>query len=164
MERVMRRLLPVVVMVGFLLSSYAYYVEQRFARAQELGLTYRAYCDAGVFSCTRVFASEYGALTQLLGLPRVSNAALGMLYYLTELVACRQPALLFMMSAASCIASVGLFFVLTVILHDLCVVCCSTYIVNLITCFGAWRLWKQARAEKQPGTTRGVKQQEQKTE
>ncbi|ORC87155.1 vitamin-K-epoxide reductase (warfarin-sensitive) [Trypanosoma theileri] len=141
------RLLPIVVMFGFLLSSYAYYVEQRFAKAQQLGIPYRAYCDVGVFSCTRVFASEYGAITQLFGLPSVSNAAVGMLFYLAELAVCRYPRLLFLMSAVSCVVSVGLFLILTVILHDLCLVCCSIYIVNFLTGIGSWRWLKQLRSE-----------------
>ncbi|KAH9588900.1 Vitamin K epoxide reductase [Trypanosoma melophagium] len=142
------RLLPIVVMLGFLLSSYAYYVEQRFIKAQELGLQYRAYCDVGIFSCTRVFASEYGSITQLFGLPSVSNAAVGMLFYLTELAVSRYPLLLFLMSAVSCVVSAGLFIVLTVILHDLCMVCCSIYVVNIITCIGAWRWLKQMRSQQ----------------
>ncbi|KAF8279713.1 putative Vitamin K epoxide reductase family [Trypanosoma cruzi] len=139
-------LLPVVVMFGFLLSSYAYLVERRFARARELGQVYRAYCDVGVFSCTRVFSSEYGSLTQFVGLPHVSNAVLGMIFYLLELAACRFPTLLLFMSAASCVVSLGLFLILTLILHDLCIVCGSIYVVNFVTCLGAWKLRRQKMA------------------
>ncbi|RNF01589.1 vitamin-K-epoxide reductase (warfarin-sensitive) [Trypanosoma rangeli] len=131
-------LLPVLVMLGFLLSSYAYYVERRFAKAKELGEVYRAYCDFSAFSCTRIFSSEYGSLTQFIGLPHVSNAALGMLFYLLELTVCRSPTLLFVVSAASCVASLGMLFILIFILHDICIVCCIIYVVNLFTCLCAW--------------------------
>ncbi|RNF07348.1 vitamin-K-epoxide reductase (warfarin-sensitive) [Trypanosoma conorhini] len=155
------RLLPVLVMLGFLLSGYAYHVERRFARAKELGEAYRAYCDVGAFSCTRVFSSAQGSLTQFIGLPPVSNAALGMLFYLLELAACRSPTLIFVMSAASCVASLGLFFLLTVVLRDLCLVCCSTYVVNGLTCLAAWR-WRRQTTTAAPDAKQRRNEKEKK--
>lgn len=133
------RFLPFVIAVGFLLSAYAYYVEFRFQEAQRLGLQYRALCDIGMFSCTKVFSSEFGYMTQFFGLPKVSNAAVGMLFYLAEMLLERNTTILLLMSAASCVGSVGLFYLLTVVMHDFCIVCFSIYVVNFTTLISALR-------------------------
>ncbi|SCU66944.1 Vitamin K epoxide reductase family, putative [Trypanosoma equiperdum] len=124
---------PFLIMTNLLLSCYAYYVELQANRAQRYGDTYRAYCDVGMFSCTRVFTSEYRSISRLVGLPEVSNALLGIAFYMIELMACRCSLLLLWLSACSCVLSVVLLFVLVFILKDLCVVCCSMYAINFIT-------------------------------
>lgn len=140
--------LVAVCLVGFLLSSYAYTVEHRAERAKQLGTSYRAACDIGPFSCTKVFSSEFGSATQLLGLPKISNAAVGMLYYSVEMICCWHPTLILVISAPSILATAILAFILTVILHDVCVVCCSIYIVNVVTVWLAYRWWRRTNAPK----------------
>lgn len=130
---------------GLLLSSYAYAVEMRAERARQLGVQYRAYCDIGPFSCTKVFSSEFGSVTQFFGLPKTSNALVGMLYYMAEMLCCWNPTLLLLLSAPSLLVTVCLAFILTVILHDFCVVCCSIYVVNVTTVFFTYRWWKKSR-------------------
>lgn len=141
--------LPFVIAVGFLLASYAYYVEFKFNEAQRLGLHYRALCDIGMFSCTKVFSSEFGHLTQFLGLPAVSNAAIGMAFYLFEMLIERRTTLLLLTSGASCIGSLGLFYILTVVLHDFCIVCFSIYVVNFTTFFTCLRRYRKQQQKSQ---------------
>lgn len=128
------RLLPFVIAIGFLLSAYALFVEHKFSESQRLGLSYRPMCDIGAFSCTKVFSSEYGYLSQFLpGMPKISNAIMGMLYYALELLFETRPKVLFALSSLGLFASFGLFYVLTILLNDLCIVCTSIYVVNIIT-------------------------------
>ncbi|KPA84228.1 hypothetical protein ABB37_02279 [Leptomonas pyrrhocoris] len=135
-----------VCLIGFLLSSYAYTVEVHADRARQLGVPYRAYCDIGPFSCTKVFSSEFGSATQFFGLPKTSNALVGMMYYFAEMLCCWNPTLMLLTSAPSLLVTVCLAFVLTVVLRDLCVVCCSIYVVNITTVLLSYRWWRRSRA------------------
>ncbi|CBZ28325.1 conserved hypothetical protein [Leishmania mexicana MHOM/GT/2001/U1103] len=135
-------------LVGFLLSSYAYSVEVHAERAKQLGITYNAYCDIGPFSCTKVFSSDLSSVTHFFGLPKTPNALVGMLYYTVEMLCCWHPTLILIVSAPSIVATVCLAFILTVILHDFCVVCCCTYVVNVTTVYVAYRWWKRSAASK----------------
>lgn len=148
--------LPVAVlsMLGFVISGYAYTVERRAEEAKLMGTEYRAACDIGPFSCTRVFSSEFGYATQFFGLPKVSNALLGMFFYLVEALCCWSPTLLLLMSAQSVLTSVGLAYVLFFILHDLCIVCCSMYVVNISSAVLSYRWWKRTRAARKPESKR----------
>ncbi len=137
------RLVPFIIAVGLLLSSYAWYVEYKVAESERLGLTYKPYCDIGVFSCAKVFSSKYGSVSQLFGLPKVSNAAVGVLFYMLELLLEPNTNILMLFSGASCVASVGLFTLLTVVMKDFCVVCFSIYVCNFTTFFIAYRRWKK---------------------
>lgn len=134
--------LVLVLLIGLLLSTYAYTVELHGERAKQLGKSYKAYCDIGPFSCTRVFSSEFGSVTQLFGLPAVSNAVVGMAFYAAQIVAVvavRQPALLLLSTGSSVLASLGLAYILMVLLHDVCVVCCSIYVVNFVSAYLSYR-------------------------
>ena len=141
------RLLPFVLSIGFLLAAYAFYVEYKFEEAKRLGLQYRALCDIGMFSCTKVFSSEFGHASQFLGLPRVSNAGVGMVFYLVEMIMERNLPVLLAMSSTSCVGSVALFYILTVKMNDFCLVCFSIYVVNFITFFTAYRRWQRRSAK-----------------
>lgn len=134
-------------LVGFLLSAYAYSVELNWKRAMMLGIEHKAYCDVGPFSCTRVFSSVYGSLTQFVGLPPISNALLGMSYYLVEMLLCWHPTLIFSLSVLSLVVTTGFAYVLFAVLQDICVVCISTYMVNVLTVVVSYRWWKRTRQE-----------------
>lgn len=142
------RFLPFVLAVGFLLSSYAYYVEYRFEESQRTGLPYRALCDIGMFSCTKVFSSDFGHISKLFGLPSVSNALVGMMFYLFEMLIERRTTLLLLSSGASCLGSLGLFYVLTVKLNDFCIVCFSIYVVNFVTFFASLSRYRRRAIKK----------------
>ena len=142
----MVRKLPFVIALGVLLSAYAYYVEYKTAEAKKMGTSYKALCDVGMFSCTKVFSSEFGSASQLVGLPKVSNAAVGVAFYAFQLVIEPYTGLLLLTSAASCVMSMGLFYLLTVTLRDFCIVCFSIYVVNFTTFFVSYRRWQQIKA------------------
>ena len=145
----MARLLPFVIAVGVLLSAYAYYVEYQAEQAKKMGTTYKALCDIGMFSCTKVFSSEFGSFSQFLGLPKVSNAIVGVAFFMLELVIEPYTSLLLLTSASSCVGSCVLFYVLTVKLNDFCIVCFSIYVVNFTTFFTALSRYRRIQAYKQ---------------
>lgn len=142
------RVLPFVIALGVLLSAYAFYVEQKAEAAKRVGSHYKALCDFGMFSCTKVFSSEFGHISQFLGLPSVSNALVGIVFYLAQLLIEPYTKLLLVSSGASCLASVGLFYVLTVVLKDFCVVCFSIYVVNFTTFFTALSRYRRSKRQK----------------
>ena len=133
------RALPIVIAIGFALAAYAYYVEYRFEEAKRLGTRYKALCDIGMFSCTKVFSSEFGHMSQFFGLPKIPNSLAGMAFYALQLLFERNTTLLLLSSAFSCLGSIGLFYILTVKLNDFCIVCFSVYVVNFTTLYLANR-------------------------
>lgn len=134
--------MPFIIAFGIALSGYAWFVEFKVAEAERLGLNYKPMCDIGIFSCAKVFSSKYGSVSSLFGLPKISNAAVGVLFYMLELLFEPNTKLLLIMSAASCVASVGLFTLLTVVMRDFCFVCFSVYVVNFSTFFIALRRYR----------------------
>jgi len=110
-------------LLGLLLSLYALYVEHEATHNPG----YRAWCDNRWMACTRVFTSEYGHL--VLG---VSNAAWGVGFYSAIYVLgfTNRVTLTLALSAAACLASVGLAYLLTAVLGDFCPVCAMMYAVN----------------------------------
>ncbi|XP_068033816.1 vitamin K epoxide reductase complex subunit 1-like [Anomalospiza imberbis] len=143
---------------GAALSVYALHVEHEAARDPH----YRAACDLGPsVSCTRVFSSRWGRglglVEPVLGRDsalNVPNGAIGLLFYLLQglLGAGRgrvAAATLLGTSVASALASLWLGGVLLFGLRDLCVVCLSTYGVNLALLALNLRRWA-GRKSKTP--------------
>ena len=148
----MVNLLPLVILIGLLLSSYALYVEHRMNEAKRFGSTYTAYCDFGRFSCTKVFSSEWGYASQFFGLPKISNAVMGICLYMFEIIlelVLRWNTGLLVVSGCSCVGSVGLFYLLSVVLNDFCIVCISIYVVNFTTFFIALSRYRKQKQKKQ---------------
>lgn len=147
--------LPFFMGLGFLLAAYAAYVEFKFDEGQRLGISYRALCDFGIFSCTKVFSSEFGYVSQFFGLPKISNAYIGMAFYVVELAVERHNTVLLILSGLSCLGSIGLFYLLTVVMSDFCIVCFSIYVVNF-TCF----ITAVRRRQKKIGMGKGSKKKD----
>jgi uncharacterized membrane protein len=144
-------------LAGAALSAYALYVEHRMASGP-----YHAACDidegplAGA-SCTAVFGSEVGHILSYLGLVRkgavldLSNAALGLIYYLAVLLHGGMlkalapgvpPAAALLAAATGGVAfSVFLGWILATRLHDFCVVCTAMYAANAVIWCAALVLW-----------------------
>ena len=155
-------LIRALAVVGFVLSAYAFHVEQELVHAQKMGLQYVALCDVGWFSCSKVFASEYGHASQFLGLPRVSNAISGMFFYTVAIAAITIAPkatfpLVFFMYAVSCVGSAVLACVLVFILNDICLVCMSIYIVNGISMARLVGKYRSGGAKKETKTAKKTK-------
>ncbi|XP_014385271.1 PREDICTED: vitamin K epoxide reductase complex subunit 1 [Myotis brandtii] len=125
---------------GLVLSLYALHVKAARARDRD----YRALCDVGTaISCSRVFSSRwgqgFGLVEQVLGPDSVfnqSNSIFGCIFYsLQLLLGCLWgrwvSALLLLSSLVSLVGSVYLAWILFFVLHDFCIVCITTYAINV---------------------------------
>ncbi|XP_060636164.2 vitamin K epoxide reductase complex subunit 1 [Anolis sagrei] len=129
---------------GLALSAYAFHVEA----AKERDAAYRAMCDLSAsVSCSRVFTSRwgrgFGLVAGLLGSDSVfnqPNSIFGIAFYILQVL------LGFSTSGLAAIALLGsslvsiagslyLAYILFFVLHDFCVICVSTYILNFALLF-----------------------------
>ena len=126
---------------GFCITLYAIYVEK--SKNKPL-------CDINEnISCTRVLRSPYGHMIGLMfKLSRsnrfnVPNTYYGIMFYFGLMLydVCPLPGkevLLLIGAVMSCLASLGLAYILYFKLKDFCVVCVASYIVNLTILYYAW--------------------------
>lgn len=115
----------ILALVGLFLSIYTVMVERR-ARKEK---NYRPVCDIQKHvSCTKAFASKYGSH---LG---VSNGFFGAMFYLAIIVLISIDLYFwaFCLAIVSVIGSLYLGYVLFFRLKDICIVCTSIYIVNIV--------------------------------
>lgn len=126
--------------LGLFLSVYALHVEL----SRERNPDYRAMCDLGEsVSCSKVFTSRWGrgfglvqffvAKDSLLNQP---NSVLGLMFYTVQMglglsLSKRAAMLLVFSSWVSLAGSLYLAYILAFVLVDFCMVCVSTYIVNI---------------------------------
>lgn len=128
-------------LVGLTLSLYAYYVETR----KESDETYQAMCDFSEHvSCSAVFNSRYGKGFGLLNflveddsVLNQPNSVFGIIFYFVLLCLgeSEDPSSMYLylgLAILSNIGSVYLGYILIYILHDFCVVCVATYVLNAI--------------------------------
>ncbi|XP_053684586.1 vitamin K epoxide reductase complex subunit 1 [Sabethes cyaneus] len=129
-------------LAGFLLSLYTSYVEIRSERDHG----YQAMCDISEhISCTKVFTSAYGRGFGLVGpvfgeqsALNLPNGFYGIFYYflmagLSFSNNLRVAYFATYLIGLSNILSIYLAYLLYFVLKDLCVVCVTTYAVNLIS-------------------------------
>lgn len=136
--------------IGLALSFYALHVEHNAEEDNE----YVAACDISHrVSCSRVFLSEYGRIFSFLGIvPKQSfldlpNAAYGVCFYvlmaLLRVFVKRNVAiidLILLLAVVSMSLSAYLSYILTFRLEDICVVCYSTYLCNLMLFASSWKI------------------------
>jgi len=155
--------------VGLMVSFYALYIELEMERAARTGIEFKAACDIGKgMSCSAVLSSKYGKVLSLWGLvPHhhwldVPNALVGGIYFLIALVYPlykHVPAMRSLFMGVSCVAiafCAYLAYVLRYVLHDFCLVCVSSYVINLIIFLAALREMtaRPARREKARAATK----------
>ncbi len=112
-------------LAGIVISIYAYTVEMNISKNPE----YKPACDiSDKISCSRVMRSGYG---KLFG---ISNALIGVAFYAVVFVlACfSAAALIFYLSIAAVIASIGLAYISYFKVKSFCLVCTSVYVVNVL--------------------------------
>jgi len=134
---------------GILASLYAINVEKNATGKKK----YVAFCDVNdSMSCSRVLTSEYANLSRIFfGFDKNSwfnrsNTYYGVLFYLAvmlypfwpfTLVPFREY-LLLGASIGSIAASCTLAYILTFKLHNFCLVCVVTYVINGLILYNAW--------------------------
>ena len=110
---------------GIAVSIYAYVVEMNISKNPE----YKPACDiSDKISCTRVMNSAY---SKTLG---ISNALIGVAFYsLLFVLACfGLVSIIFYLSIAAVVASIGLAYVSYFKVKSFCLVCTSVYVINLL--------------------------------
>ncbi|KAK1152962.1 vitamin K epoxide reductase complex subunit 1 [Acipenser oxyrinchus oxyrinchus] len=125
---------------GLALSVYAYHVET----TKEHDASYKAMCDfSASVSCSKVFTSRwgrgFGLVEPLFGRESIANqpnSVFGVAFYLLQLalgmmVSGWSVRFLIASSLLSLAGSLFLACILMFVLRDFCVVCVSTYLINL---------------------------------
>ncbi|XP_075978412.1 vitamin K epoxide reductase complex subunit 1-like protein 1 [Anticarsia gemmatalis] len=151
--KVLDRVIVFTSIVGILLSTYAMYVEM----AVESQPGYKALCDISEYaSCSRVLSSEFskgfGLLPEESPL-KVPNCIYGIIFYcLIIFLSTFDQLLVARLLFVGCLSSVAMCFylayLLAFVLHDLCVVCISTYIVNGLLTALVYKKTKALAAKK----------------
>ncbi|TMW64878.1 hypothetical protein Poli38472_009045 [Pythium oligandrum] len=126
--------------LGALVSAYGLYVEHQKHKHKD---GYKALCDSEYFSCSKVMTSEYGSLLLYHGLVSkgslfdVPNALLGIgayglfiLYPVLRYLPFHQH---FYVLASICSLAISAYlaYILAFVLRDFCLVCVSSYLINL---------------------------------
>ncbi|XP_050408302.1 vitamin K epoxide reductase complex subunit 1 [Patella vulgata] len=141
--------------LGMGLSVYALHVEI----SKERDSSYTALCDYNeLISCSKVFSSRYGRgfglVDRVLGNDSVinqPNSVFGMAYFTFQTALAFNPSYVgcVVQLFASVIANIGsvyLAFILYYVLEDFCIVCVSTYVVNILVFSCAIIKYKRALA------------------
>jgi len=149
-------------LVGVCVAGYALYIECASHEAERTGVHVSFFCDklAPWMSCSRALTGPYGKVLSLWGLVAkgsaldVPNSAIGMLFYLLALApwsaAGARGGDLFMAAAAASLAfSLYLAYVLRYVLHEFCIICVTSYCVNVLLFVFAGRLTLQLHAHEQ---------------
>jgi len=122
-------------LAGIVISIYAYMVEMNLSKNPE----YKPACDlSDKVSCSRVMQSGYG---KLLG---ISNALIGVAFYaIVFVLACFSAAMLiFYLSIAAVVASIGLAYISYFKVKSFCLVCTSVYVVNVLLLIVSYAYFK----------------------
>jgi len=124
--------LAILAAVGFVLSFYAWHVEQLAGKKKG----YRAACDINDrVSCTKTFTSKYGAL---LG---NSNAVYGMIFYLIifALSLVQETGYILVLSVLAVLGSAYLAYVQYAKIRAFCLVCAGIYLINILLVILSYR-------------------------
>ncbi|EHB14287.1 Vitamin K epoxide reductase complex subunit 1 [Heterocephalus glaber] len=141
---------------GLVLSFYALHVKVARARDPD----YRALCDVGTaISCSRVFSSRwgrgFGLVEHVLGADSIlnqSNSVFGCIFYSLQLLLGSlrgrwASVLLVLSSLVSLAGSIYLAWILFFVLYDFCVVCITTYAVNVGLMWLSFREFREPQAK-----------------
>ncbi|KAK9883856.1 hypothetical protein WA026_002054 [Henosepilachna vigintioctopunctata] len=133
--------------VGLVLSIYGYYVEFKLEQEED----YTALCDINEHvSCTKVFKSTYAkgfGISSEESIFNVPNSLYGIPFYSLLAVLSYSSSLtinkilISNVTVANCLTPY-LAYLLTFVLHDVCIVCISIYIVNALLLLMAFKKQK----------------------
>ena len=118
--------------IGFLVCVYGFFIKRNLKLDQD----YKAVCDlSDKVSCTKTFLSPWG---KLFG---ISTIYIGMVFYAAMILfgLSGQVQLVFLGAVSACIASLFLAYILYAKIKTFCLVCVTTYVVNVILLVLAYR-------------------------
>ncbi len=117
--------MSVLAVLGLCISVYAYILERKIAQNP----TYKAACDlSDIVSCSKSIRSSYG---KLFG---ISNALLGIGYYalFLMLLLFQAKITLYVLALLAFLFSLYLAWLLYFRIRAFCILCTSTYVVNIL--------------------------------
>ena len=123
----------IVIIIGFLLSIYAYYVEKKSEKNKE----YKAICDLSEnMSCNKAFTSKYGKIAG------ISNSIPGIIFYVLVFLLIQYNYLnyVFYLALLSVLGSIYLAYISYFKLKNFCLVCTSIYVVNVLLLMFSYQL------------------------
>lgn len=115
----------IVSIIGFLVCLYGLFVELKIKQNQN----YKAACDiSDRISCTKTFLSPWGSIFG------ISNIQLGAAAYFIMFVIALigKTCLAFLLATGFMIATIFFAYILFTKVKTFCVICVSTYIINMI--------------------------------
>ncbi|XP_047533133.1 vitamin K epoxide reductase complex subunit 1-like protein 1 [Vanessa atalanta] len=133
----LNRAIIAICLLGILISTYALYVEM----AAEMKPGYKALCDISEHaSCSKVLTSKYGKGLGIMPKDspfKLPNCVYGVMFYsimifLTTFNVTSVVKVQIALSITSLATCVYLAYLLIFVLRDFCVVCVSTYLLNII--------------------------------
>ncbi|MBS3128819.1 vitamin K epoxide reductase family protein [Candidatus Woesearchaeota archaeon] len=117
--------IPILAIIGLLLSLYALYVKTKAEKNKK----YKPLCDISEnISCTKAFLSKEGSLT---GFP---NPLIGIFYYVIifSLFYIKQNQIIFYFSFIAALGSLYLAYLSYIKQKNFCLVCTGIYVVNIL--------------------------------
>jgi vitamin-K-epoxide reductase (warfarin-sensitive) len=122
-------------LAGMVVSIYAYMVEMNISKNPD----YKPLCDlSDTISCSRAISSKYGKFVG------ISNSFIGMAFYaILFVLACFSAAsLIFYISIAGVVASIGLAYISYFRIKSFCLVCTSVYLINVLLLLVSYAYFK----------------------
>lgn len=141
--------------IAILVVLYAFYVEHRLKTAKPED-NYKAFCDINDrMSCSRVLGSKYAkgfGIFDENSVFNISNAVYGISLYISILILLVVSSLfegtnvsityvLVVLAVISNLGDIYLAYILFFKLKDICIVCCTLYVINaLLLALSIWRV------------------------
>lgn len=159
----------IVALVGMIVARYALYIEESMAEDP----TFSPFCDhlVSFASCSVALTGPYGHILSQWGLVEkgsdwdLSNASFGLLFYVLAVLPWHKPigpfknltTLFLIASVASLSFSLYLAYILKFVLHEFCIICVSSYTINIAIFMLTVNYWKaQAIGSGKKSTTKKV--------
>ncbi len=138
-----KALINAVALAGMVVAGYALYIEHTHAEAEKQGLTVSFFCDRLVSwaSCSAALTGPYGKILSKWGIVAkggpldVPNALIGFSFYFLSLLPWNKSSLGFDLymgaSTLSLFFSLYLAYVLKFVIHEFCIICVTSYALNI---------------------------------
>jgi len=152
--------------IGLFVASYALYIEYSHEYSKKHQLMEPTYfCDHLVSwaSCSAAITGPYGKMLSKWGIVEkgstfdIPNAVIGFIFYVLALIPWHTITLFgingldifIMASTCSLMFSLYLAYVLKFIIHEFCIICVSSYTINIVIFIMAVRLWSSETQKNQ---------------
>ena len=166
-----KAIINLLALVGLCVAGYALYIEVETVNAEKAGLSAPSFFCDSLFtgaSCSKAITGPYGKVLSLWGIVKkgssldVPNSLIGSLFYFLAITPWNANSLiadLFMIGGLLSLAfSAYLAYILRFVLHEFCIICVSSYVINiLLFIFSARERMRMIKEEDMAKKTRKAK-------